>query len=260
MEQGNGRIVAAEAIGTAILIFGGPGTAILAGDDVGVLGIALGFGLSLMIAAYLIGHISGCHINPAVTLAMWLTKKVSSKRAIASVAGQLVGGIGAAAIVYGIASGRDGYQRGGFASNGWGKLSQNGYGLGSTIIVEIVLTAVLVLVVLGTTHAKFPAAMGPVAAGMTLTVIHLISIPVDSTSVNPARSIATAVFSDPDLDHLKQLWAFIVFPLIGAVVGVIAWLVIDDSALESTRLDTGVTRAVRDAADKVADEVDDTLD
>jgi len=136
----------------------------------------------------------------------------------------------------------------------------NGYGLGSTIIVEIVLTAVLVLVVLGTTNAKFPAAMGPVAAGMTLTVIHLISIPVDSTSVNPARSIATAVFSDPDLDHLKQLWAFIVFPLVGAVVGVVAWLVIDDSALESTRLNSGATRVLRDAADSAADQVDGALD
>ena len=138
MEPGNARIVAAEALGTAILILGGPGTAILAGDRVGLLGIALGFGFSLMIAAYLIGHISGCHINPAVTFAMWITRKVSSKRAIASVVGQLIGGVGGAAIIYGIASGRDGYQRGSFAANGWGKLSANGYGLGSTIVVEIV--------------------------------------------------------------------------------------------------------------------------
>ena len=260
LEVGNGRIFAAEALGTAILVMGGPGSAVLAGDRIGVLGVALAFGFSLMVAAYLVGHVSGCHVNPAITLAMWITRKVSSTRALFSVAGQIVGGIGGAAIIYGIASGREGYSRGGFASNGWAQLSLGGYGLGATIVAEVVFTAILVVVVLGTTTERFPGAMGPVAAGMTLALIHLVTIPVDGTSVNPVRSLSTAIFSDPDLDHLQQLWVFIVFPLVGAVVGVIAWLIVDDATLESTLLDTVQTRYIRDTADKVGDSVVDAVE
>lgn len=256
----NARVFAAEALGTAILIMGGPGSAILAGNEIGQLGISLAFGLSLLVAAYLIGNVSGCHINPAVTLAMWIARKVDGRRALHCVGGQLVGGIGGAAIIYGIASSLEGYQRDRFAANGWAQLSPGGYGLGAAIIVEVVFTALLVVVVLGTTNRRFPAGMGPVAVGLALTVIHLITIPVDATSVNPVRSLSTALFADPNEDYLQQLWLFIVFPLIGAVLGVVAWLIVDEATLETTLLDTVQTRYVRDVSDNVVDKVEHGFD
>jgi aquaporin Z len=233
MERNNGRIFAAELVGTAVLLIGGPGTAILAGRQLGTFGVAVAFGLSLMVMAYVIGPVSSCHINPAVTLAMFLTRKVDGAHAVFAVLGQLVGAATGGAIVWGIASGRPGFERGAFASNRW---SGDFGGLGATIVVEVVLTALLVLVVLTTTGKRFPAAMGGLVIGSTLTLIHLVSIPVDNTSVNPARSFGTAIFARTSSQALEQLWAFIVFPLLGAVVGVIIWLVVDDSRLESTLL------------------------
>jgi aquaporin Z len=260
----NARVLAAEALGTAILILGGPGSAILAGDEIGTLGIALAFGLSMVAAAYLIGNVSGCHVNPAVTLAMWIAQKVDGRRALHCVAGQLIGGIGGAAIIYGIASSIEGYEKDQFASNGWAQLSPGNYQLGAAMVVEVVFTAVLVAVVMSTTNKNFKAEMGPVAVGFTLTVIHLVTIPVDNTSVNPVRSLSTALFSDWDLDTMQQLWLFLVFPLIGAVIGVVAWLVVDDATLESTLLDTVPTRYARDRSDAIVDRVeagvDDVLD
>lgn len=254
------RVLGAEAIGTAILIVGGPGSAILAGDRIGMLGVSLAFGFSLLIAAYLVGSISGCHINPAVTLAMWLTRKVPGAQAITSVVGQVIGGFAGALIVFFAAGGSDGYRRGGFAANGWAQLSARGSNIAATIFVEIVFTALLVLVVLGTTNKRFPAAMAPVTAGLTLTLIHLVTIPVDNTSVNPIRSLVTAVFSDWDLDYLQQVWVFILFPLVGAVLGVVLWLVIDEERLEATLLDNPQTRYSRDQVDKVAHKVTDAID
>jgi hypothetical protein len=154
-------------------------------------------------------------------------------RAVYSWIGQVVGAIAGAAIIFGIASGKDGFERGQFAANLW---TPPYFGLGSTIVVEVLLTALLVLVVLFTTTKKFAPGMGGLVIGLTLTTIHLISIPVDNTSVNPVRSLATALFADPDTEALQQLWAFIVFPLIGAVLGVIIWLMLDDSRLEDTEL------------------------
>jgi aquaporin Z len=259
MEQtNNGRILAAELVGTAVLVIGGPGSAILAADAIGILGVALAFGFSLMIMAYVIGPISGCHINPAVTLGMLLTRKIDLTRAVFSWIGQVVGGILGAVIIYGIASGRDGWERGAFASNGW---DRDGFsGLGSTIIVEIVFTAVLVWVVLATTTKRFSAGFGGLVVGFTLALIHLVTIPVDNTSVNPARSIATAIFADTDPNALGQLWAFIVFPLVGAVLGVFVWLLVDDATLETTMLDSDALRTVRDAADRVSDRAVDTVE
>ncbi len=245
--RNNGRILAAELVGTLVLMLGGPGVAILlptlgllpegdASTGAGLLKIliiALGFGLSLLIMAYVIGPISGCHINPAVTLGMLLARKVDLTQAVYSWIGQVVGAISGAAIVYGIASGRDGFQRGQFAANLW---SGKYYGLGSAIVVEVVLTGLLVMVVLFTTTKKFAPGMGGMVIGLTLTLIHLISIPVDNTSVNPARSLATALFADSHTEALQQLWAFIVFPMIGAVVGVVIWLMLDDARLEDTDL------------------------
>jgi aquaporin Z len=245
--RNNGRILAAELVGTLVLMLGGPGVAILlptlgllpdgdASTGAGLLKIliiALGFGLSLLIMAYVIGPISGCHINPAVTLGMFLARKVDLTQAVYSWIGQVVGAISGAAIIYGIASGRDGFQRGQFAANLW---SGKYYGLGSAIVVEVVLTGLLVMVVLFTTTKKFAPGMGGLVIGFTLTLIHLISIPVDNTSVNPARSLATALFADGHTDALQQLWAFILFPMIGGVVGVVVWLMLDDARLEDTDL------------------------
>ncbi len=249
MEPHSGRILAAELVGTAVLVMCGPGTAILAAQDIGHLGVALAFGLSLLVMAYVIGPISGCHINPAVTLGMLLTKKIDLGRAIVSWIGQVIGGIIGALIIFLIANSRDGFERGGFASNGW---DRDGFSsLGATIIVEIVFTALLVWVVLSTTSSRFSPGMGGLVAGLTLTLIHLVTIPVDNTSVNPARSLATAIFADTDPNALGQVWAFIIFPLVGSVLGVLVFLLIDDDTkLEDTMLDSGPMRAARDAATK----------
>jgi aquaporin Z len=238
--QNNGRIFGAELVGTAVLMLGGPGVAVIAAPEVGVLGVALGFGVSLLIMAYVIGPVSGCHINPAVTLGMLVAKKINRAHAVFAWAGQVVGAIGGAAIVYGIASGQDGFERGQFAANLWTRPLAPGqrqyFGLGAAIVAEIVLTALLVLVVLFTTTRKFAPGFGGLVAGLTLTLIHMISIPVDNTSVNPARSLGAALFADTRFDALQQLWVFIVFPLVGALVGVFVWLALDDSRLEDTML------------------------
>lgn len=257
-----GRVLAAELVGTAVLVIGGPGTAILAGGSVGVLGISLAFGFSLLIMAYVIGPISGCHINPAVTLGFLLTRKVSVSHATFAWIGQIVGGVIGATIIYGIASGQDDFERGQFAANLW---SGPYFGLGATIVAEVVLTALLVLVVLSTTGRNFPVGMGGLVAGLTLALIHLVSIPVDNTSVNPARSIATALFADTDFEALQQLWAFILFPLIGAVVGVVIWLIIDDSRLEDTMLErVPFAEEIRDRVEigggEVVNAVEDAID
>jgi aquaporin Z len=258
--QKNARILGAEAFGTAVLMMGGPGTAILMPpNEAKLLAVSLAFGFSLLIMAYTIGPISGCHINPAVTLGMWLAKKVNGAHAVFAVIGQLIGAAIGGFIIWGIAQGVDGYQRGGFASNGYKEHSPGGYGLGSAIVVEIVFTALLVTVVLFTTSRKYSVGFGGLVAGLTLALIHLITIPIDNTSVNPARSFGAAIFADSSSDALNQLWAFIVFPLIGGLVGVFLWLMIDDSRLEDTLLDSGPLEAFRDAADRVIDSAVDTV-
>ncbi len=229
------RIGIVEAIGTAVLVIGGPGTAIFAtgsfneGLSVGILGVSLAFGLSLLCMAYLIGRITGCHINPAVTLGMIVTGKLEAAKSAPYFVGQVIGGIVGAAIIFVTLAGTDGYldiaQSAGFASNGYGEHSPGGFDLLSVAILEIVITAVFVLIVLGTTDEDgVPKGFGPIAAGLGLTLVHLISIPVSNTSVNPARSIATAVFQGDWA--LGQVWAFIVFPLVGAAVAGGLWIVL----------------------------------
>jgi aquaporin Z len=233
--DGNVRIGVAEAIGTAALVIGGPGTAIFAtggfeaGLSVGVLGVALAFGLVLLCMAYLIGRISGCHINPAVTVGMIVTKKIDAAKSAPYFVGQFVGGIIGAGIIALVLSGTDGYleaaQDAGFASNGYGDHSPAGFALMSVAIVEIVVTALFVLIVLGTTDEDgVPRGFGPIAAGLGLALVHMVSIPVSNTSVNPARSLATAVFQGDWA--LGQVWAFIVFPAIGAAVAGALWMVV----------------------------------
>lgn len=211
------RPYVAEAIGTMLLMLIGPGSAILAADVMGAYGVAIAFGFVLLAMAYAIGHISGCHINPAVTLAFWLGKKIDSATAIAYVIAQTIGAIVGALLLYIVTEGGDLDKTGVFAANGWGDTLGTPFGLGSVIVVEIIFTAILIFVVLSTTTRGYPAGFGGLAAGLTLGMIHIATIPVDNTSVNPARSIGAAIFAGGD--HLGQVWAFIVFPLIGGAVG-----------------------------------------
>jgi aquaporin Z len=215
------RPLAAEAVGTMLLVLVGPGAAILAADAMGALGVAFAFGLVLLAMAYSIGHVSGCHINPAVTLAFWLAKKVDTRTAVSYVIAQVVGGIVGGLLLYIVSDTGDLDKTGVFASNGWGDKIGSPFGLGAVIVVEIIFTAILIFVVLSTTTEGYPSGFGGIAAGLTLGMIHIATIPVDNTSVNPARSIATAVFGGSDA--LEQLWAFIVFPLIGGAVGWLAY-------------------------------------
>jgi aquaporin Z len=221
------RIAVAEAVGTAVLIIGGVGTAVLSGGQVGQLGIAVAFGLSLFAMVYTVGHVSGCHVNPAVTLAAWAARRVEGDKVPYYVVGQLVGGVVGALVVLMVASGKSGFSaaKGGFASNGYGVHSPNGYNLGAVAVVEIVCTAIFVLIILAATRKGATSTIAGVVIGLALTLAHLISIPVSNTSVNPARSFATAL-----VQHgwaLQQLWAFIVFPIIGGVLGALIWLAVD---------------------------------
>jgi aquaporin Z len=252
------KILVAELVGTMILILAGPGSAVLAADRIHTAGVAFAFGLALLIAAYTVGPISGCHINPAVTLAMWITRKIPTRTLPAYIIGQILGAFAGAAVIFSIANGVDGFSaKNNFAGNAWG--SKNGfYPFGSMIVVEIVFTALLVFVVLSTTTKKFTASQGGIVIGLTLTLIHLITIPVDNTSVNPVRSLATAVFQRGDA--LEQVWAFIVFPLVGGVVGVLVWLAVDDARLEDTLLKSDALVSARDQLTKVADSVEGALD
>jgi aquaporin Z len=223
------RIALAEAVGTLILVVGGPGTAILATGgffptgSVGVLGVAIAFGLSLLCAAYAIGSISGCHINPAVTVGLWAIGKTKSDDVPWYIGGQVVGGIVGAAIIFVIAASQDGFsaKETGFASNGYGKHSPGGFDLPAVIIAEIVFTAVFIFVIASTSRKSMSPGMTGIAVGLMLTLVHLISIPIDNTSVNPARSLATAVFQHTWA--LAQLWAFIVFPIVGGLLGAYLW-------------------------------------
>ena len=233
------RILVAELIGTFVLVMGGPGSAVLAtggffGEgSIGVLGVALAFGLSLLVMAYAIGNISGCHINPAVTLGLLVGRKIEARMVPFYLVGQFAGAALGGAAIWAIASDAPGKfdpDATNFAVNGWANLSPGGFGFTAMMIVEVVLTAVLVFVVISTTHRRFSPAAGGLAVGLTLTLIHLVSIPIDNTSVNPARSFGMAIFAEGDA--LQQLWAFFVFPALGAILGAAAWFAVDDSREE----------------------------
>lgn len=222
------RIAIAEFIGTMILVLGGPGTAILAtggfkGISVGVLGVAFAFGLSLLCAAYAIGSISGCHINPAVTVGLWAIKKTPGRDVPWYLGGQILGGIAGAAVIYVIASGINGFsaKASGFASNGYGIHSPGRFPLGSVILTEIVFTAIFIFVIAATSRKSMAPGFTGVTVGLMLTLVHLVMVPIDNASVNPARSLATAVFQGSWA--LNQVWVFIVFPLVGGLVGALVW-------------------------------------
>ena len=217
----------AEFIGTFVLVFGGCGSAVLAGDKIGFMGVSFAFGLSLLAMAYAIGPISGCHINPAVTVGLLLAKKFDAKDAAGYIIGQILGGIVAAAVLLTVAKGMPlGYDPavGHFAANGYGEHSPGGYSLAAAFTTEVVLTFFLVFTVLGSTDIKAPVGFAGIPIGLVLVLIHLVGIPVTNTSVNPARSIGPAIFAGAWA--LSQLWLFIVAPVLGAVAAAGAYGVI----------------------------------
>jgi len=219
------RKLSAEAFGTFWLVFGGCGSALIAAAfpevGIGFVGVSLAFGLTVLTMAYAVGGISGGHFNPAVSLGLAVAGRFEYRELIPYWIAQLVGGIVAAAVLYLICSGKAGWMPGGFASNGYDANSPDGYSMFAALITEIVLTAFFLIVILGSTSKAAPAGFAPIAIGLSLTLIHLISIPVTNTSVNPARSIAAAIFAQNGA--LGQVWLFIVAPLIGAALGAAIW-------------------------------------
>ena len=219
----------AEFIGTFWLVLGGCGSAVLAAGfpelGIGFAGVALAFGLTVLTMAFAIGHISGCHLNPAVSIGLWVGGRFDVKDLLPYIISQVLGGIAAGGILYLIASGQAGFDlAGGFASNGFGEHSTGGYSMMSALIIEVVLTAMFLIVIMGATDSRAPAGFAPIAIGLCLTLIHLISIPVTNTSVNPARSTAVAVYVGDWAT--SQLWLFWVAPIVGAVIGALIYKVI----------------------------------
>ena len=216
----------AEFFGTFWLVLGGCGSAVLAAGvaDVGIgwLGVSFAFGLTVLTMAYAVGHISGGHFNPAVSLGLMIGGRFDAKDLIPYWIAQVIGAIAATAVLYLIVSGAPGFEGvGGFASNGYGEASPEGYSMMSALVIEIVMTAFFIVIILGATSSGAPAGFAPIAIGLGLTLIHLISIPVTNTSVNPARSTGVALFADGPA--LAQLWLFWVAPLIGGAIGALIW-------------------------------------
>ncbi|WP_198304783.1 aquaporin Z [Arcobacter vandammei] len=216
----------AEFIGTFWLVLGGCGSAVLAAGypelGIGFVGVSLAFGLTVLTMAYAIGHISGCHLNPAVSVGLYLGGRFSAKELIPYIVAQVLGGIFGAFILYLIASGQAGFDASsGFASNGFGEHSPNGYSLASVLLAEIVMTFMFLMVILGATDKKAPSGFAPIAIGLALTLIHLITIPVSNTSVNPARSTGVAIFQGSWA--IDQLWLFWLAPIVGAIIAGIVY-------------------------------------
>ena len=234
---GMSKRLAAEFLGTFVLVFGGCGTAVLATTNtevgVGWLGVALAFGLTVLTMAYAVGHISGGHFNPAVTLGAAAGGRIAWKDTPAYIATQVVAGVAAGAVLLVVASGLDGFSAvdTGFASNGYGDRSPMGYDLVACLVIEVLLTAIFLWVILGATDTRAPKGLAPLAIGLALTLIHLISIPVTNTSVNPARSIGVGVFAGADA--IAQLWLFIVAPIVGALIAGVTYATLlgDDAAV-----------------------------
>jgi len=217
---------AAEFMGTFWLVLGGCGSAVLAATfphvGIGLLGVSLAFGLTVLTMAYAIGHISGCHLNPAVTIGLWAGGRFPASGVLPYVVAQVLGGIAAAAVLYVIASGQAGFDlSAGFASNGYGEHSPGGFSLTAALVCEVVMTGFFLFVIMGATDSRAPAALAPVAIGLCLTLIHLVSIPVTNTSVNPARSTGVALFVGDWA--VSQLWLFWVAPIVGAIMGALAY-------------------------------------
>jgi aquaporin Z len=219
------KTYAAEFIGTFWLVLGGCGSAVLAAGfpevGIGLLGVSLAFGLTVLTMAYALGHISGCHLNPAVTVGLWVGGRFPAANVLPYMVAQVLGGIAAAAVLYLIASGQSGFSlSGGFAANGYGAHSPGGYSLLAALVCEVVMTAFFLFVIMGATDSRAPTGLAPIAIGLCLTLIHLISIPITNTSVNPARSTGVALFAGEWA--INQLWLFWLAPIAGAMLG--AWM------------------------------------
>ena len=216
------KTYAAEFIGTFWLVLGGCGSAVLAAAfpevGIGLLGVSLAFGLTVLTMAFAIGHISGCHLNPAVSVGLWAGGRFDGKQLLPYIISQVLGGIAGAGVLYLIASGQAGFDlAGGFASNGFGEHSPGGYSLTAALVCEVVMTAMFLFIIMGATDKRAPAGLAPIAIGLGLTLIHLISIPVTNTSVNPARSTGVAVFVGDWA--IAQLWLFWAAPIVGGAIG-----------------------------------------
>ncbi|MEL6530043.1 MAG: aquaporin Z [Pseudomonadota bacterium] len=228
--------LAAEFFGTFWLVFGGCGSAVLAAGfpelGIGFVGVSFAFGLTVLTMAYAVGGISGGHFNPAVSLGLAIGGRFSYGEMVPYWVAQVLGSFVAAGVLFVIASGAPDFAAGGFASNGYGELSPGGYSMTAVLVAEIVLTALFLIIILGSTSPKAPAGFAPIAIGLGLTLIHLISIPVSNTSVNPARSTSVAFYADTAA--VPQLWLFWVAPLIGAAIGALVWkmLLSPDEALD----------------------------
>jgi aquaporin Z len=223
--------LSAEFLGTFVLVFGGCGSAVLAAGfpdlGIGFAGVSLAFGLTVLAMIYAVGNVSGGHFNPAVTLGLAIANRFEWSDLVPYWVAQVIGGFAAAGVLYLVASGQPGWTPGGFASNGFGPNSPGGFNLLSALVIEVVLTAIFIIVILGATQRGAPAGFAAIAIGLTLTLIHLVSIPVTNTSVNPARSTAVVLFAQNGA--LGQLWLFWVAPLVGAALGAVIW----DQALEN---------------------------
>jgi aquaporin Z len=216
----------AEFFGTFWLVLGGCGSAVLAaafpGVGIGLLGVSLAFGLTVLTMAFAIGHVSGCHLNPAVSIGLWMGGRFEARKLLPYIVSQVLGGIVAGAVLYLIASGKAGFDlSAGFASNGFGEHSPGKYSMLAAIVCEVVMTMMFLIVILGATDKRAPAGFAPLAIGLCLTLIHLISIPVTNTSVNPARSTGVALFVGGWA--IEQLWLFWVAPIVGALLGGLAY-------------------------------------
>ena len=229
------RKLVAEFIGTAWLVLGGCGAAVLAAAfpqlGIGFAGVSLAFGLTVLTMAYAIGHVSGCHLNPAVSVGLWAGGRFPASDLPGYIIAQVLGGLAGAGILFVIASGHAGFDvHAGFASNGYGDHSPGGFGMTAALVCEVVMTFAFLFVILGSTHGRAPAGFAPIAIGLCLTLIHLISIPVTNTSVNPARSTSQAIFAGGAA--LEQLWLFWVAPIVGALIAgfVYKWLSPNDPA------------------------------
>ena len=222
------RRLFAEVVGTFWLVFGGCGSAVLAaafpGLGIGFVGVALAFGLTVLTMAYAIGHISGCHLNPAVTIGLACGRRFPWANVPGYIMAQVLGALLAAAVLFTIASGKPGFELGGFAANGFAEHSPGGYSMVAALVAEMVLTFFFLLVIMGATDSRAPAGFAPIAIGLALTLIHLISIPVTNTSVNPARSTGPAVFVGGWA--LEQLWLFWLAPIIGGAIGGLVYFLV----------------------------------
>jgi aquaporin Z len=217
----------AESFGTFWLVLGGCGSAVLAAGfpdvGIGLLGVSLAFGLTVLTMAFAIGHISGCHLNPAVTIGLWAGGRFDAKHVLPYIVSQVVGGLLAATVLYFIATGQSGFDvvASGFAANGYGEHSPGQYSMTAALLTEVVMTMMFLIIIMGATDKRAPQGFAPIAIGLGLTLIHLISIPVTNTSVNPARSTAVAVFVGDWA--VSQLWLFWLAPIVGAALGALAY-------------------------------------